>query len=87
MNPFTVAAYSLAVFAGFGGACILILRERLLQFVRQRFEKIHQEDGLTEAEIDSRAPRMWVVVLIGLGWLVVAAVAVGAGWVSWSLSA
>jgi hypothetical protein len=82
VNPFTAAAYSLAVFAGLGGACILIFRERLLRFVRQRFEKIHHEDGLIEAEIDSRLPRMWVVVLIGLGWLVVAAVAAGAGWAS-----
>ena len=87
MSPVAAAAFSLAAFAGLGGASILVFRERVLRFVRERFQKVHREDGLTEADSDRRLPRMWIVVLIGLGWLVVAAVGAVAGWRTGALPA
>lgn len=81
MNAFTLAVLSLAVCAGSSGAVILVFRERVLRFVRVRYEKVFREEGLSEAEIRSRLPKMWAVVLIGLGCLVVAAISATAGWV------
>lgn len=81
MSPFIAAAFSLAIFAGIGGASILIFHKRILTFVRDRFAKVHHEDALTEAESARRSPKLWMVVTIGLGWLVVAAIAACAGWV------
>lgn len=82
MNAFTFAVLSLVAFAGIGGTAILFFRERILMFVRARYEKVYREDGLSEDEIRSRLPKMWVVVLIGIGSLLVAAIAAGAAWAS-----
>ncbi len=80
MNGFTVAVGLLCVFAGVSGVTILAKRHRILRFARMRYEEVFREDQLSEAEIQARLPRMWLVVFIGVGSLVVAAVAAVAGW-------
>lgn len=79
MAPLIAAAFSLAIFAGIGGASILTFRTRILTFVRERFAKVHREEALTEAESARRSPKLWMVVTVGVGWLVVATIAVCAG--------
>ena len=67
-------------FAGIGGTAILLLRERILTFVRARYEMVYREDGPSDDEIRSRLPKMWVVVLIGTGSLFVATISLVAVW-------
>lgn len=80
IDAFTIAVGLLCVFAGVSGVIILVMRHRILRFVRMRYEEVFREDELSEAEIQARLPRMWLVVFIGVGSLVVAAVAAVAGW-------
>lgn len=80
MNAFTLLASFLSVFAGISGATILLFRERVLRFVHARYEAVFREDELSEAEIARRIPKMWLVVFVGVGSLVVAAVAATAVW-------
>lgn len=82
MNSFTVAVGLLCVFAGVSGVTILVMRHRILRFMRMRYEAVFREDQLSEAETQARLPRMWLVVFIGVGSLVVAAAAAVAGWTS-----
>ncbi|WP_314645631.1 hypothetical protein [uncultured Microbacterium sp.] len=82
MNAFTIAVGLLFVFAGVSGVTILAMRHRILQFVRMRYEEVFREDQLSEAETQARLPRMWLVVFIGVGSLIVAVIAAVAGWTS-----
>lgn len=82
MISFTVAVGLLCVFAGVSGVTILVLRHRILRFVRMRYEEVFREDNLSEAEVQARLPRMWLVVFIGVGFLVFAVVTAVAGWAS-----
>ncbi|MFJ4253525.1 hypothetical protein [Microbacterium sp. NPDC090003] len=82
MNALTVLSSFLSVFAGISGAIILLFRGRVLKLVRARYEAVFRKDELSEAEIARRLPRMWLVVFIGVGLLVVAAFAATAVWAS-----
>jgi hypothetical protein len=57
------------------GGTILGLRKRVLRFVRERYETMYRTDGMPEETIAIRLPKMWVVVAIGIGCLVVAVIA------------
>lgn len=79
MSAFTAGVLIQAAFAGISGAAILFFRVRILRFVRARYEKVYREDEMDDDEIRTRLPKMWVVVLIGLGCLGVATIAAGVG--------
>ena len=80
IDAFIIADGLLCVFAGVSGVTILAMRHRILRFARMRYEEVFREDQLSEAEIQARLPRMWLVVFIGVGSLVVAVIAAVAGW-------
>jgi multisubunit Na+/H+ antiporter MnhB subunit len=82
VTPFTIGVLAQAAFAGTSGALILVFRKRVLQFVRARYERMYREDRLDAEEISRRVPKMWIVVLIGVGALIVAAIALTAAWAS-----
>lgn len=69
-----MGVYSLtSLLAGIGiaiiGLLLLSLRDRVLRFVRQRFASVYREDGIPEAEIAVRFPKMAAVVVVGSGFV------------------
>jgi hypothetical protein len=64
------------------GILLLVFRERVLGFIRDRFQRIYREDRLLEPEINSRLPKMPAVVTVAIGFA-----AISAGFVAMGLNA
>jgi hypothetical protein len=61
------------------GVLSLAFRERVLSFVRSRYEKVYREDSLSEGEFRTRLPTMPAVIAIAIGFIIVGTVFVTAG--------
>lgn len=70
MDAFAFANLACGIFVLLIGAVVIFRRERVLTFVRRRFEDVDREQHVSERDTTANLPKMSVVIIVGLGFVV-----------------